>query len=144
MSDANKALARRWFEEVWNKGRPEAIDELLDADVIAHGLGSNGKDLRGPAGFKQFHQKFIGAFPDIRIQVEEVIAERDLVAIRFSGAATHRGDHLGVAATQKPVTFTGMSFIRCRNGKIVEGWNNFDVMGLMQQIGAVPPTSALA
>jgi steroid delta-isomerase-like uncharacterized protein len=144
MSDENKALARRWFEEVWNKGRSEAIDELLDANVIAHGLGNDGKELRGPAGFKAFHEKFIGAFPDIRIEVEELVAERDLVAIRFSGAASHQGDHLGVAATHKPVTFTGMSFIRCKNGKIVEGWNNFDVMGLMQQIGAVPSTNALA
>jgi steroid delta-isomerase-like uncharacterized protein len=142
--DENKALAHRWFEEVWNKGRAEAIDEMLDPNVIVHGLGKDGTDLRGPAGFKSFHEKFIGAFPDIRITVEDVIAEGDRVAIRFSGSASHRGDHLGVPATQRPVTFTGMGFIRCRNGKIVEGWNNFDAMGLMQQIGAVPPADVLA
>jgi steroid delta-isomerase-like uncharacterized protein len=144
MSTENKALAYRWFEEVWNKGRVEAIDEMLDPNMIAHGLGKDGSDLRGTDGFKIFHTKFRGAFPDIRITVEDVIAEGDRVAIRFSGSASHRGDHLGVPATQRPVTFTGMAFIRCRNGKIVEGWNNFDVMGLMQQIGAAPSADVLA
>jgi steroid delta-isomerase-like uncharacterized protein len=137
MAAENEQLVRRWFEEVWNKGRLEAIDELLAKDVIAHGLGPGGSDLQGREGFKTFYTRFKGAFPDIQITVEDVIAEGDRAAARYSGRATHSGDHLGIAATQRPVTFTGMSFVRCRRGQIAEGWNNFDLLGMLHQVGAI-------
>jgi predicted ester cyclase len=75
-------------------------------------------------------------FPDLRVTVEEVIAEGDLTAARLSVTGTHEGDHLGVAPTGRRVSFTGMTFTRWRDGKIVEGWNNVDIPGLMKQIGA--------
>lgn len=136
MSEDLKALTRLWFEEVWNKGRVDAIDEMFDPEGIAHGLGEDSGDLRGSEGFKPFHATFKGAFPDMRIEVEEVIQEGDLTAARFSGTGTHTGESLGTAATNRPVKFTGMSFTRWRNGKIVEGWNNADIAGIMKQIGA--------
>src|SRR5438093_12903410 len=120
MATSNEALTRRWFEEVWNQGRVEAIDELLAEDGIAHGLGS-GDDLRGPAGFKPFHARFKGAFPDIRITVEDMISEGDMVAVRFTCRGTHAGDHLGVAPTNRKVAFEAMSFVRWRDGQVVEG-----------------------
>jgi predicted ester cyclase len=133
----NAALTRRWFEEVWTKGRGEAIDEMMAHDVVAHGLGEGGSDIVGSVAFKVFHEQFMGAFPDMRITVEDVIADGDRTACRFRGTATHTGGHLGVEPTGKTVTFTGMSFTRWRDGKIVEGWNNVDIPGILQQIGAV-------
>jgi len=137
MSEENKALVRRWFEEVWNKGRSDAIDEMFAADGIAHGLSDDvGNPLKGPAGFKPFHEIFRGAFPDIDVVVEETIAEGDLVAARCSVRGKHTGDHLGIAASNAPVQFTGMTMARIKDGKIVEAWNNFDFMKMNKQIGA--------
>jgi steroid delta-isomerase-like uncharacterized protein len=138
MLEENKALVRRWFEEVWNKGRAEAIDEMLATDGIAHGLSTDpGTSMLGPAGFKLVHEQFRGAFPDITVVVEDMIAEGDKVAARCSVRGKHTGDHLGVAATNTPVDFTGISIVRIKDGKIVEGWNNFDFMRMNQQIGAI-------
>ena len=138
MSEENKALLRRWFEEVWNKGRAEAIDEMFAADGIAHGLSDEeGKPFRGPSDFKPFHQIFRGAFPDIEVVVEDMISEGDLVAARCSVRGKHTGDHLGVAASNAPVQFTGMCIVRIKDGKFVEAWNNFDFMKMNKQIGVM-------
>jgi steroid delta-isomerase-like uncharacterized protein len=140
MSDENKALIHRWFKEVWNEGRAEAIDEMMAEDCIAHGLADeSGNELRGPAGFKPFFHNFRGAFPDIEVIVEDTIAEGDKVAARCTVRATHRGDGIGLTASHRPVTFTGMCFVRVQNGKIADAWNNFDFMNLFQQIGAIQP-----
>ena len=134
--EANKALIRRWFEEVWNKGRVEAIAEMFAADGVAHGLSDEpGKTMKGPDDFRSFHSIFRGAFPDIEVVVEDTIAEGDLVAARCSVRGRHTGDHLGVAASNAPVKFTGMAIVRIREGKIVEAWNNFDFLAMNKQIG---------
>jgi steroid delta-isomerase-like uncharacterized protein len=133
-----KAFIRRWFEEVWNKGREEAIDEMFAEDGIAHGLADEtGATLRGPSGFKPFFQSFRGAFPDIKVIVEDTIVEGDKVAARCRLHATHAGAGLGFAATQKPMDITGIAIVRVRDGKIVEAWNNFDFMGMYQQLGTL-------
>ena len=138
MSEDNGTLMRRWFEEVWNKGNAEAIDELFDVDGIVHGLAADaGQPLRGPAGFKEFHKQFRNAFPDIVIAVEDVLVEGDKVAVRCHVTGSHKGEGLGFAATHKPIEISGMSIVRIRNGKIVEGWNNFDFLKLYQQIGTI-------
>lgn len=140
MSDANKDLMRRWFAEVWDKGRAEAIDEMFAADGVAYGLGEAGIDVRGPADFKLYFAKLRGAFPEFEVKIEDVIAEGDKVAARWSARMVHRGDQLGVAASGRQVNVTGMSFIRVRDGKIVEGWNNWDIFGMMQQINEAEPS----
>ena len=138
MTTESKEVMRRWFEEVWNKGREEVIDELFAEDGVAHGLSDeSGSELRGPAEFKPFFHKFRGAFPDIQLVIEDAIAEGDKVAVRCSVRARHTGEGLGMAATNQPVAITGMSITRVKDGKIVEAWNNFDFMGLFQQIGAI-------
>jgi steroid delta-isomerase-like uncharacterized protein len=134
MSAENKALVRRWFDEVWNTGSVSAIDEMLASNAVVHGLGP---DLRGPAEFKPFHVAYRSAFPDVRLQVEEVIAEGDLIAARWSATGTHRGDSLGFASTGRRAQFTGLTMVRIQGGKIVEGWNNFDQLGMFQQLGVV-------
>jgi steroid delta-isomerase-like uncharacterized protein len=134
MSAENKVLVRRWFEEVWNKGRAAAIDEMLAGNAVVHGLGPH---PQSPAEFKKFHAAYRNAFPDVTIQIEAMVAEGDVVGTRWSGKGTHRGDGLGFAATGRTVRFSGMAFIRIEGGKFVEGWNVFDQLGMLQQIGIV-------
>ncbi len=138
MSDENRALIHRWFEEVWNKGRAEAIDELFADDGIANGLADeSGAPLRGPSGFKPFFQKFRDAFPDVEVIVEDTVVEGDKVAARCRVRATHKGEGLGFAATNNPVEFTGITIVRIKDGKIAEAWNNFDFMSMSRQINAI-------
>ena len=134
MSEQNKTLVRRWFEQVWNKGRAESIDELLSERSVVHGLGT---DLHGPAGFKPFHAAYRDAFPDLALQIEHMLADDDLVAVHWSATATHGGGGLGFAATGKRVSFSGMTLIRVEGNKLIEGWNSFDQLGLLQQLGVV-------
>ena len=134
MSNAHGDLVRRWFKEVWTESRHESIDELMHPQCIVHGLG----DVRhGAEAFKAFHSAYLDAFPDVSLTVDHVIVEGDTAAARWSGSGTHTGKGLGFAATGKRVTFTGMTFARIQNGKIIEGWNCFDQLGMMLQLGVV-------
>jgi steroid delta-isomerase-like uncharacterized protein len=136
MSEANKELIRRWFEEVWNNGRADMIEELFDENGIAHGLSDDpANPIKGPSGYRPFYETFRRAFPNIAVVVEDTVAEGDKVAARCSVRAKHEGEFLGREATQAPVEFTGMTFVRIHNGKIVEAWNNFDFMTMYKQVG---------
>lgn len=138
MSEENKQLLRRWFEEVWNKGRADAIDEMFDEYGIAHGLSDDPSNpIRGPRDFRPFHTLFREAFPNMAIVVEDLIAEGDKAVARCSVRAKHEGDFLGSVASQSPVEFTGIAIVRIENGKIVEAWNNFDFMTLHKQVGLI-------
>jgi steroid delta-isomerase-like uncharacterized protein len=138
MSEANKALVQRWFDEVWNKGRAEAIEEMFDEYGIAHGLSDDpANPIRGPRDFRPFHTLFREAFPNMMIVVEDMVAEGDKVAARCSVRAKHEGEFLGRSATDSPVEFTGIAIVRIDNGKIVEAWNNFDFMTLHKQVGLI-------
>ena len=129
----NAAILRRWFEEVWNQGREATIDELLAPDALGHGLGE--EPIRGPAGFKPFWSQLRGAFPDIHFTVEHTIEEGDMAAGSWTATMTHRGDHLGMPATNKALTLTGMVLVRVRDGRMVEGWNNWDQHLLNRELG---------
>jgi len=136
--EANKALARRWFEEVWNKGRAEAIAEMLAPDGVVHGLSDDpANPLRGPEEFLPFHAKFREAFPGINVIVEDTIAEGDKVAVRASVRGKHEGHSLGFEATGTTAEFDGIAIVRIKDGKFVEAWNNFDFMKMYQQLGAI-------
>ena len=136
MSEANKQLVRRWFDEVWNKGRADAIEEMFDADGVAHGLSDDPLNpIVGPKSFRPFHTMFRDAFPDMKIVIEDMIAEGDKVTARCSVRGKHEGHSLGFAATQSPVEFTGITIVRIADGKIVEAWNNFDFMRMYRQVG---------
>jgi len=134
MSAENKVLIRKWFEEVWNKGRASAIDDLASSQAVVHGLTSEPLNL---AAFKQFHAAYRNAFPDIKMQVDDVISEGEKIAVRWSGTGTHSGDGLGFPASGNAVRFSGMLIVRVDNGKMIEGWNAIDELGLLQQIGAI-------
>lgn len=138
MSEENKQLVRRWFEEVWNKGRVEAIEEMFAKNGVAHGLSTDpSQPIKGPREFRPFHTIFREAFPNIMIVVEDVLAEGDKVAARCSVRAKHEGEFFGRAATQSPVEITGIVIARIEKGKIVEAWNNFDFMNLHRQVGLI-------
>ena len=136
MSEENKKLVRRWFDEVWNKGRADAIEEMFDANGIAHGLSDDPENpIKGPRDFRPFHTLFRDAFPNMMIVVEDMVAEGDKVAARCSVRAKHEGEFLGKSATETPVDFTGITIVRIDKGMIVEAWNNFDFMTLHRQVG---------
>ena len=136
MSEENKELVRRRFEEVRNKGRADAIEEMFDENGIAHGLADDpSQPIRGPRDFRPFHTVFREAFPNMTIVVEDLIAEADKVAARCSVRGKHEGDFMGREATQSPIEFTGIAIVRIDNGKIIEAWNNFDFMTLHKQVG---------
>jgi len=143
MATERVTFVKTWFEEVWKKGRLSAIDELLADGAVMHGLGEAGADVSGPAGFKPFVERLRGAFPDIEVTIEQTIEEGDLIASRWVATMTHSGPDLGVAPTGKHVTVTGMSIARIQNGKMVEGWNNWDMLSLMHQIEAMQTPATL-
>jgi steroid delta-isomerase-like uncharacterized protein len=137
MSEANKNVVRRLFEEVWNKGSLPVADELL-APTYTHHDSSTPDVGRGPGSEKKRVTLYRTAFPDLRLTIEDIIAEGETVTARWSCRGTHRGDLNGIAPTGKQVTISGVSMARFTNGKMVEGWVNWDALGLMQQLGVAP------
>jgi steroid delta-isomerase-like uncharacterized protein len=137
-TEANKALVRRWFEEVWNKGRADAIGEMLAEEGVVHGLSDDAaKPLKGPADFLPFHSQFREAFPNIEVVVEDTIAEGDKVAVRCSVRGKHEGNSLGFESTGTTAEFDGIAIVRVKDGRFVEAWNNFDFMKMYRQLGAI-------
>jgi predicted ester cyclase len=140
MDNQAREVAARWFEEVWNKGRREAIAEMLLPDAIIH---DGAKDGRGPEGFYPFFDRLQAACSDIRIRVEQTIVEHDLVCVRWFATMKHTGDGLGIAPTGRTLEATGISILRIAGGKLVEGWQNWDMLGMMQQIRETDGAAAL-
>lgn len=138
MTERNKSIVRRWFEEVWNRGSEDVIDELFSSDGVAHGIGETDPDIHGPNDFKPFVRNLRSALPDIRIDVEEAMAENDLVCVRLLLQGTHTGEGLGIPPTGRRVRVTGLVMARMANGQMIEAWNNWDQLGLLRQIGAMP------
>lgn len=132
MSEANKRLARRWFEEVWNRQSEAAITEMLHQQGKSHGFPEPDSVLLGPEGFKPVHRTFCGAFPDLHIEIEDVIAEGDRVAVRWRVTMTHLGDNLGFPASGKKGILDGSSFMIIKDSQIIEGWNQMDLEAVMQ------------
>ena len=134
----NKALARRFFEEFWDQKNLAVADELLAANHVDHTPGSPPGLPPGPEGFKQFASAYFTAFPDIRITIEDQVAEGDRVVTRWKAQGTNTGSLFGMPATNKSATITGITIDRVASGKIVETWTNFDNIGMLQQLGVIP------
>ena len=135
-SDENIQLMRRWFQEVWNEGRIETVHELLSSDSVARGQRGGETEIHGPEEFAKFVREIRGAFPDIKVKVEDVFGAGDKVVLRWSGVMTHTGDGLGMPASGRTVRSGGISIARIVDGKIVEGWDSWDQLGMLEQIGA--------
>jgi len=135
--EANKALERRVFEEIWNQGLLEVADEVFAPGAVLQ-LGTD--ELPGPEGFKQYVADYRAAFPDIHWTVEDQVAEGDMVVTRLTGTGTHLGEMMGIPPTEVHVTATAIATVRIAEGRIQESWSSWDALGLMQQLGVMPPT----
>ena len=141
-AEDNVRIMQRWFQEVWNEGRIETVYELFAAEAVAHGQESAEGELRGPQEFERFVQKIRGAFSEIQLTVEDVFATDDKGVLRWSGVMKHTGNALGMPASGRTVRLRGITVVRFANGKIAEGWDNWDQLGMLQQIGAFSPPIA--
>ena len=133
MSDAKNAN-RRLFEEVWNNKNMAAIDELVAAEYIHHDPQTP-KFSDGRDGYKQLVAFYLNAFPDSHFTIDQEIQEGETVVTRWTVTGTHRGDLATLPATGKTFSVTGISVARLQNGRLLESWNNWDALGLMQQLG---------
>jgi steroid delta-isomerase-like uncharacterized protein len=133
VSEENKALARRSWELLRNL---DLIDEIYSPDLVWH---EPDQDIRGVEEAKQFVGTYLSAFPDLHATVQDVIAEGDKAVTRWTIRGTHQGELMGVAPTGKAIQFKGVTIHRIEGGKIVEEWEGYDTLGVMQEIGAIRP-----
>jgi steroid delta-isomerase-like uncharacterized protein len=134
-TEQDKMLARHLFEEVWNSKNLAVMDELVAPNFVFH---NSVQTLYGPEDYKRFAMSYHSAFPQAHFTVDDVIAEGDTVALRWTARGTHSGKLLGIAPTGKQVMVSGITITLISNGKSVESWGEFDALGMLQQIGAIP------
>lgn len=132
-AETNKAIVRRYIEQVFNERRPDLLEEFLAEDFESHTELAPGLE-----GAKQFYAISDAAFPDQQTTIEDVIAEGDKVVVRATFKGTHQGELIGIPPTGRTVILPWISILRLANGKIVEHWYQDDQMGLMQQLGVLP------
>ena len=137
-TESNKAIARRFLEEVFGQGKLAVADEIVAPDHVDHGPGALPGMPPGPEGSKLLVMGYRNAFPDIHFTIDEQIAEGDKVVTRWTAHATNTGELAGIPATGKSATVTGIGVDRIVIGKIVESWGLFDQFGMMQQLGVIP------
>jgi steroid delta-isomerase-like uncharacterized protein len=131
MTVQNRALSRRWFDEIWNERRTDTIEEFLGPESVGHLPGG---DMTGAEPFKQLHAEFLAAFPDLKVEVEDSISDGDNVVVRWRASGTHDGDGLGFEATHQPVSFRGITWFRIEDGRFVEGWDSWNQEALVQRL----------
>jgi steroid delta-isomerase-like uncharacterized protein len=134
VAEDNKAIAHKLFDEVWNKGNVDVVDEYIATDYIEHFPGMKG----GRDGFRETHTLFRTAFPDIQLTIDDEFAVGDRVVHRWTWRCTHRGELFGIPPTGKRVQFSGILILRMVNGQIAERWSQLDRLSLLQQLGAIP------
>jgi steroid delta-isomerase-like uncharacterized protein len=135
--EENKAIFRRYVEELGNEGNLDLADEIFDR-YLAHQSDDSVLE-RGPEDVKRFMGEFREGFPDFHSTIEDMVAEGDKVATRWRMRGTHRGEFRGTAPTNKEVEVTGIGIFRFSpEGKVVESWDNLDELGMLQQLGVVP------
>ena len=130
-----KAILNRIYEEVFSQGRAEVADEIIAPGAVDHEMQGAG----GPAALKEALAMFRGAFPDLKMTMDDAIAEGNQVAARFTMTGTHKGEFQGIPPTGKSVKIGGIDIVRFEGDKAVEHWGYTDQVGLMQQLGVMPP-----
>jgi steroid delta-isomerase-like uncharacterized protein len=138
----NISLMKRWYDEVWRGRSDETVRELLASAASLWGQFGPEQEIKGPEAFVAFAHGIRNAFPDSELVVEDAFAVGDKVAVRWTATGTHEGEISGAAPTHKRIRITGITIVRIVNGKIVEGWDNWDRLGMLQQIGAYAPQQA--
>lgn len=149
LADRNKEIARRFREDLWNTGDLAIADEIMAADCLVHARVPLATDFaRGPDALRQLVLFYHLAFSDIRMTVDQLIAEGEVVAARWTGRGRHSGELLGLPAARGETVTTGIDFLRIAGGRIVEGWVAWDILSLVEQLlppeaaGAEPSTTA--
>ncbi len=135
-TEESKALVRREYEQGVNKKDFDVRDGALASNYLGHFPGV--PPIQGIEAFRQFTSGFFTAFPDLQTTIEDLIAEGDKVAVRQTWRGTHTGNFLGIPPTGKQVVFTSTEFYRVAGGKLAEEWVELDMLGLRQQLGAIP------
>lgn len=135
--EENKALVRRHMEEYWNQGKLEIAAEIHAPDIVFHDPAS--PEINSSEAYNQFATMYHTAFPDIHFTIEDIVAAGDRVCTRWSCSGTHQGELMGIPATGKKTTTTGIDIYRIVGGKIAEEWVNWSTLGLLQQLGVIPP-----
>ena len=131
MPGIDQEWGERWFEEVWNRQRRSAIGEMIAPEAQIHEAGTT---VLGPDGFYPFFDRMQAAFTQIHVTVEDTIAQADKICIRWSCQMKHTGQGLGMAPSGKVLQTTGITIVRISEGKAIEAWQNWDMLGLMHQI----------
>lgn len=121
----------------FNEGEFDRLDDLVSDEFVLHEAGQS-DPIRGPEGLKAFFEMYRTAYPDAHLEIDSLVAEDDIVAGRWTGTGTHDGDLMGVPPTGNEVTVMGMEFVRITDGKLVEGWEVIDSLGMFQQVDAIP------
>jgi steroid delta-isomerase-like uncharacterized protein len=134
MSEQNKAQIRRVIEEAYNRGDLGVVDEVAASDLVIH---ASSEEIRGPEGAKQYIVALRAGFPDLRLTIEDQIAEGDKVVTRWTARGTHRGTFQNVPATGRKIRLSGTDIDRIIGGKVVECWAHVDELQLMRQLGAI-------
>ena len=145
-ADENKAIVSRFFDELWNQRRIEIADEIIGADCITHQLQSGAEDtgvLRNPEAVKHHVSGWLVGFPDLRFDVEQMLAEDDHVVTRCAMRGTHGGDWFGIRPTGKRVTIRMIVTHRIQEGKIAEDWVLVESLGFFQQLGLISSTQEI-
>ena len=137
MTDQNKILVRRYYEEMWNRWNFALANELLADDISFR--GSLGAEMRGREQFCDYILRVQHAFPDFQNRINQMVAEDDCVVARLTYTGTHRGEIFGIPATGKRISYAGAAFYRIANDRIAEGWVLGDVAGLLRQLGTKLP-----
>lgn len=140
----NVALAKRWFDEVWNQGSEDTVHELLAADAIGVGLKGSDSSIKGPDGFLPFMRQIRSAFPGMRMNVDDAFGSGNKVVLRWTADMTHAGDHLGFPATNRNVRVSGIAILEIKKRQIVRGWDAWDQAGMLAQLGVIPPAMTTA
>src|SRR5215217_5468031 len=139
VSEENKEKARRLIEEAFGQGNLQIVEEVLDPDFVCYDPNSEAGEVRGVNNIKQEIEYFRQAVPDLTYTVEDQLAEGDKVVTRYTASGTHQGEFFGVAGTGNRVEFTGIQIDRFdESGKLVEEWPEYDLLGAMRQLGAIP------
>jgi steroid delta-isomerase-like uncharacterized protein len=144
-TEENKPLAKETIG-IWTTGDLDAADEFYAPDYVNHQHHdpADPRDLRGVEAMKSFVTEFRSAFPDFHDSIDIQVAEGELVVTRFTSMGTHRGTFMGVESTNRELVWTGITIDRVSGGKIVESWANWDMMGMMQQLGAISSSGEIS
>ena len=138
----NEAIVRRLYEEVWNGRRFEVVDEIISPSHALHDNNASGSSI-GPEAYKTQVNRFLSGFPDLRFSIDDMVAEDEKLVVSWNIAGTHRGEFMGIPATNKKISVDGITINHIVNGKIIDSYINWDALGMLQQLGLAPALGQL-